>query len=108
MEAHQREPPKRALTDSWCKRFGRKAVEDHLGAALIQPGDSVIIIKERLFSSNHDGTGKQGGTASIFVPCITVLVVCGAFYMRTCIKGNMSQATVPGAENFKCGIFISF
>ncbi len=27
----------------WCERFSRKAVEDHLGVALIQPGDSVII-----------------------------------------------------------------
>ena len=31
-------------TASWCERFYWETMEDHLGVALIQPGDSVIII----------------------------------------------------------------
>lgn len=43
----------------------RHAFEDHLRAALIWHGDSVIVIMRGFIN-------KQGGTAEIFVPCSAV------------------------------------
>ena len=40
----QRETPCNRM--SW-KCFGRNLFENHLGVALIQPGDSVIVVNER-------------------------------------------------------------
>ena len=53
-----------------------KICEDYLGVPLIQAGDSVIIIIERpdrvndifIYHVSHV-SGKQGGTANLFVPC---------------------------------------
>ena len=39
---------------SW-KCFDRRLFENHLGVALIQPGDSVIVVNERFCDLKHNG-----------------------------------------------------
>ena len=60
----QREMPVE-ITRCW-KHFIEEASEDQLRAALIKPGDSVIIKMKRLFRRRYkifSGNGKKGGTA---------------------------------------------
>ena len=49
----QRETPCRCM--SW-KCFDRNLFENHLGVALIQPGDSVIVANERFCDLKHNGS----------------------------------------------------
>lgn len=53
--------------------FRRMVLEDRLRAALIRPGDSVIINEAAILASKVHCTvlslyGNQGGTARLFVP----------------------------------------
>ena len=56
----QRETPCNRM--SW-KCFGRNLFENHLGVALIQPGDSVIVVNERFCRVLLLVQNNKGGTA---------------------------------------------
>lgn len=67
-------------------------MEDHLGAALIEHGDSVIVKREVL--SQVMGQDKQGGTAYITSHALP-LAVYGTFFNRN-KKGDYNENYIEG------------